>query len=114
MNVFREDAPHDRGLVLHKHELALVLAGSVAVGEAAGRQTSLNAPAHAAASVALEVLKLLGIEHRAHAIHDGTHHALARRLDSHPTPILLAGPAWWAACALARPIFQQATMRRRR
>ena len=33
-----------------------------AVGEAAGRQTSLNAPAHAAASVALEVLKLLGIE----------------------------------------------------
>jgi hypothetical protein len=93
MGVFREDAPHDRGLVLHEHELALSWPGSVAVGEAAGRQTSLNAPAHAAASVALEVLKLLGLEHRAHAIHDGMHHALARRLDSHPTPISLAGPA---------------------
>src|SRR5262245_51014198 len=78
------------------------------------RDASLNAPAHAAASVALEVLELLGIEHRAHAVHDGMHHALARRLDSHPTPISLAGPAWWAARALARPIFQQATIRRRR
>src|SRR5262245_47759673 len=29
------------------------------------RDASLNAPAHAAASVALEVLELLGIEHRA-------------------------------------------------
>src|SRR5262245_19671409 len=55
------------------------------------RDASLNAPAHAAASVALEVLELLGIEHRAHAIHDGMHHALAQRLDS--TPLLFRWPA---------------------
>jgi hypothetical protein len=41
--------------------------------------------------VALEVLELLGIEHRAHAIHDGMHHALVRRLDS--TPPLFRWPA---------------------